>query len=428
MKQYQKLLLGFCLGVVVGLIAYYLLPVKEYPFMKQFTEVCAFAGAVFLRTIFMIVIPLLLSALMLGVYELAQGRGLGKIASHSIGYTLALSFCAVMISILMTNFIQPGKGMQFDKVSLAQNASVINIKANVAAAADKVWYQYIVDLIPQNPVDSMARAFSGEIIAVMVFALVFGYALSLVVKDENNPLVNALRTVFDVSVQVVDFAMIVAPYGIFGIVFNTAYRLGAGFLQNVALYAFVVIAGLLIQLLVVYSIFLSTFGRTSPWKFFRDCREVYVYAFSTASSNATLPIALEAAERVLKIPPKIARFVLTIGASANQNGSALFEGVTVLFLAQVYGIDLSFGSQMLVVMMAMMASIGTAGVPGGALPLVVIVMMQVGIPAEGIGIILGVDRLLDMCRTTLNVAGDLVIAKLVSVTSGATADTAPQAA
>lgn len=414
MKQYQKLLLGFCLGLVFGLVAYYALPMKDYPFMKQFSEVCQFAGAVFLRTIFMIVIPLLLSALMLGVFELAQGRGLGKIASRSIGYTVALSFCAVMISIVLTNFVQPGKGMEFDKVSLASNASVLKIQGNVAATADKVWFQYIVDLIPQNPVESMTKAFQGEIIAVMVFALIFGYALSLVVKEKDNAFVSFMQTVFDTSVKVVDFAMKVAPYGIFGIVFNTAYKLGAGFLQNVAMYAAVVVVGLLIQQLVVYSVFLKVFGKVSPWKFFNQCREVYVYAFSTASSNATLPVALEAAERVLKIPPKIARFVLTIGASANQNGSALFEGVTVLFLAQVYGIDLSFGSQVLVVLMAMMASIGTAGVPGGALPLVVIVMMQVGIPAEGIGIVLGVDRLLDMCRTTLNVSGDLVIAKLVS--------------
>jgi Na+/H+-dicarboxylate symporter len=156
------------------------------------------------------------------------------------------------------------------------------------------------------------------------------------------------------------------------------------------------------------------FGKVSPWEYFKACKDVYVYAFSTASSNATLPIALETAEHVLKLPPKIARFVLTVGAAANQNGSALFEGVTVLFLAQVYGINLSLESQILVVLMSVLAGVGTAGVPGGSLPLIVVLLVQVGIPAEGIGLILGVDRFLDMARTTLNVSGDLVIAKLVS--------------
>jgi Na+/H+-dicarboxylate symporter len=165
----------------------------------------------------------------------------------------------------------------------------------------------------------------------------------------------------------------------------------------------------------VYGAALALIGRTSPWAFFSQCKEVYLYAFSTASSNATLPLALETAEHTLKLPPRIARFVLTVGASANQNGTALFEGVTVLFLAQVYGIHLPLESQVMVVLLSVLAGIGTAGVPGGSLPLIVVLLVQVGIPAEGIGLILGVDRFLDMCRTTLNVSGDLVIAKLVSL-------------
>ena len=152
----------------------------------------------------------------------------------------------------------------------------------------------------------------------------------------------------------------------------------------------------------------------SPLEFFRQCRDVYLYAFSTASSNATLPLSLETAEQKLQLPPDIARFVLTVGATANQNGTALFEGVTVLFLGQVYGLDLTIGQQVRVMLMSILAGIGTAGVPGGSLPMVMIVMQSVGIPVEGMGLILGVDRFLDMCRTTVNVTGDLVIATLVS--------------
>lgn len=416
MKQYQKLLLGFILGVVFGLIGYYTLPQKAYPFMKTFTDFCTLTGAIFLRMIFMVVVPLLISALILGVFELGKGRGLGKVASRSLAFTLILSFMAVLIAVSLTNILQPGVGLTFDKDALASNQGVLAIQKNVAAAKDKPWFQYFIELIPQNPIDSMARAFGGEIIACMVFALMFGYALSMTVEDENNPLIKALNTIFEASLKVIEWAMLLAPYGIFAIVFNTTYRLGAGFLQNVAYFAAVVVVGLLIQQFVVYALCLKIFAKINPFKFFKDCQAVYVYAFSTASSNATLPIALETAEKVLKMPPKISRFVLTCGASANQNGTALFEGVVVLFLAQVYGLNLSLENQLVVVLMSVLAGIGTAGVPGGSLPLIAILCVQVGVPPEGMGLILGVDRFLDMCRTTLNVSGDLVISKLVSAT------------
>lgn len=416
MKQHNKLLLGFVLGVTLGLFGYYNLPQSSFPFMKFITEVFSFIGAFWLRVIFMVVVPLLTTALMMGVYELGAGRGLGKVAGRSMTFTLLLSSLAVLISVGLTNLLKPGVGSNFDLSKLAENASVISIQKNVAAAANKPWYQYFVDLVPQNPIDSAARAFGGEIIALMVFALIFGYALSLVIKEEDHPMLKILNAVFEASLKVIAGAMKMAPYAIFSLIFNTTYRLGAGFLANVAAFAGVVVLGLLIQQFVVYGTCLRIFARMSPLEFFKQCKEVYVYAFSTASSNATLPVALDCAENVLKLPPRISRFVLTIGASANQNGTALFEGVVVLFLAQVYGIQLSIESQFLVVLMSVLAGVGTAGVPGGSLPLIVILLNQVGIPPEGIGLILGVDRFLDMCRTTLNVSGDLVIAKLVSST------------
>lgn len=414
MKQYQKLLLGFVLGVVLGLIAYYTLPEKSYPFMKTFTQWCTLVGAIFLRTIFMIVVPLLVSALMLGVFELGKGRGLGKVATKSLTYTILLSFMAVIIAVVLTSVMQPGAGVQFDKEALAKNQGVLSISKNVEAAKNKPWFQYFTDLIPQNPVDSAARAFGGEIIALMIFSLMFGYALSVFTQDEDHPMIKVLDAIFNASIIIVEWAMKLAPFGIFGIVFNTTYRMGAGFLGNVAYFALVVVIGLLIQQFVVYAACLKIIGRTSPWEYFKGCKEAYVYAFSTASSNATLPIALDIAERTLKLPPQISRFVLTCGASANQNGTALFEGVVVLFLAQVYGLNLTLENQFVVVLMSVLAGVGTAGVPGGSIPLIAILCVQVGIPVEGMGLILGVDRFLDMCRTTLNVSGDLVIAKLVS--------------
>lgn len=420
MKQHQKLLLGFVLGVALGLFGHYNLALSDYPFMKTIVELFTFVGAFWLRLIFMVVVPLIFSAIIMGVFELGAGRGLGKVAKQSVFYTLLLSSIAVMLAVGLTGIIQPGVGLDFDRTALTTDQSVIKIQNNATEAVDKPWFQYLIDLLPQNPIYSASRAFEGEIIPLMFFALIFGYALSLVVKEreKDNPLLNILNTIFEASLKIIAGAMIIAPYAIFTIVFNTTYKLGAGFLQNVLLFVIVVVLGLLIQQFVVYALALKFIAKVSPWEFFRKCRDLYVYAFSTASSNATLPVSLETAEKVLKLPPQISKFVLTIGASANQNGTGLFEGVVVLFLAQVYGIDLTITQQFLVVLMSILAGVGTAGVPGGSLPLIVILLNQVGVPAEGIGLILGVDRFLDMCRTTLNVSGDLVIAQLVTASVG----------
>lgn len=420
MKQYQKLLAGFVLGVIAGIIAYYTLPQKAFPFMQTFTDLCTLTGAIFLKMIFMVVVPLLVSALMLGVYELGKGRSLGKVAGKSLMYTVVLSVIAVFVAIAITNTLQPGTGLQFDKEQLAKNQAVISINKNMQLAQEKPWTTYITELIPQNPIDSAARAFGGEIIAVMVFSLIFGYALSVCVKDKEHAFIKVLQAIYDCSLKVIDWAMQLAPYGIFAIVFNTTYRMGAGFLGNVALFAGVVVLSLLIQQFVVYSLFLKFVAKTNPFTFFKGCRDAYVYAFSTASSNATLPIALEVAEKSLKLPTKVSRFVLTCGASANQNGSGLYEGAVLLFLAQVFGVDLTLSQQIVVVLTAILGGVGTAGVPGGTLPIIAILCVNVGVPVEGLGLILGVDRFLDMCRTTLNVSGDLVIAKLVS--TGLTAE------
>jgi Na+/H+-dicarboxylate symporter len=382
--------------------------------MTRVNEVFTFVGATFLRLIFMVVIPLIISALMLGTMELSQGASFGKVGGRCLLFTVVLSAIAACIAITTTNVLKPGVGLDFDANALAANQGVLSIQKNVAATQAKPWFQYLVDLLPQNPIDSAARAFSGEIIAVMVFALFFGWALSTVIKDEEHPFAQVLDAIFKASMKIIELAMVLAPYAIFGLVFNTAYRMGAGFLGNVAYFAFVVVLGLFLQFSVVYSVFLATVGRTNPLSFYKQCTDVYLYAFSTASSNATLPVSLACAENVLKIPSRIARFVVTVGASANQNGSGLYEGVVVMFMAQVFNVDLSLGQQVLVIMMSMLAGVGTVSIPGGSLPLIVVLMVQVGVPAEGIGLILGVDRFLDMCRTTLNVAGDLVIAKLIT--------------
>jgi DAACS family dicarboxylate/amino acid:cation (Na+ or H+) symporter len=287
------------------------------------------------------------------------------------------------------------------------------IQANAAAA--RPLGDVLIELIPRNPLESAVRALDGEMLPLMVFAVIFGVAVSRAPgrAGERNLLVRVLDEVFDASMRIVTFAMRLAPVAVFAIVFNTARTFGSDLFASLLLYVGTAVAGLLLQQFVVYGAFLRIAGARSPVDFFRRCREVYLYAFSTASSNATLPLSLRVAETKLGLSPQISRFVLTIGSTANQNGTALFEGVTVLFLAQVYGLDLAVGQQLRVMLMSVIAGIGTAGVPGGSLPMVMIVAQSVGVPAEGMALVLGVDRFLDMCRTAVNVSGDLVIAALV---------------
>jgi DAACS family dicarboxylate/amino acid:cation (Na+ or H+) symporter len=274
--------------------------------------------------------------------------------------------------------------------------------------------QSIVEIIPKNPLYSATQALEGEMLSVMFFALLFGVALSRVYdrKADEYSILDFFEQVYEASMKIVDYAMVIAPFAVFALVFQSAFKFGHQILISLSYYVLVVVMALLIQQFGVYAILLKIKG-ISPWRFFAACKEVYLYAFATASSNATLPRTLECAEHKLRLTPETSRFVLTVGATANQNGTALFEGITVLFLAQVYNIDLSIAQQIQVVLMSILAGIGTAGVPGGSLPLIMILLQQVGIPVEGIGIILGVDRFLDMCRTTINVGGDLVIAALV---------------
>jgi DAACS family dicarboxylate/amino acid:cation (Na+ or H+) symporter len=270
---------------------------------------------------------------------------------------------------------------------------------------------FLVALVPGNVVRAMA---DGDMLAVMVFALLLGLGLAATRTESARRLEEMLQGLYDVTMRLLDFVIRLAPLGVACLTFTLTARLGYDILRQLGAYVLTVLLALAIQQFVIYSASVAWLGGMSPVFFFRGVREAMLTAFSTASSNATLPTALAVAERELHLPPHVSRFVLTLGSTANQNGTALFEGVTVLFLAQFYGVVLSLSQQFTVVFICILGGIGTAGVPAGSLPVVAMILGLVGIPAEGIGMILGVDRLLDMCRTTLNVTGDLAAAVVVS--------------
>jgi DAACS family dicarboxylate/amino acid:cation (Na+ or H+) symporter len=409
-KPHTKLLLALVAGFAAGAIAHAYGDSATVDFVG--TQLLRPIGQIFLRTIFMTVVPMVFAALVVGVYELGREHGLGGVAARTLLFTLLLSAASVTIGVVLVNIVRPGANLPLSSAQTTA-AAVQTLETNAAAA--KPVSEVLVELIPRNPLDSAVRALDGEMLPLMVFALIFGFAISRApaADGERNILIRVFDQVFDACMRIVGWAMVIAPLAVFAIVFNTARTFGTDVFAGVLLYVATVVAGLLVQQFVVYSVMLRLAARRSPLEFFRDCREVLLYAFSTASSNATLPVSIKAAETKLRLSPRVARFVLTVGSTANQNGTALFEGVTILFLAQAYGLDLTVGQQVRVMVMSIVAGIGTAGVPGGSLPMVLIVAQSVGVPAEGMGLILGVDRFLDMCRTAVNVSGDLVIAALV---------------
>ncbi len=419
-----QILVGLAVGAIAGLIANASHPDTEALGRFSLAWIKPI-GQIFLRLVFMVVIPLIVSALVLGIAGLGDVRKLGRMGFRTLVLTIVLSGISVVLGLTLANVVRPGEGLP--EKSRAELRRLGQPREGTKAAVEKSKVeksalQVIRDLFPENPLQDMALAFDpkyagGGMLAVMVFALLFGVALT-VAPARAGPLLGVLEGLYDVSMVIIGWAMKLAPLGVAALVFDLTAVLGIDILKTLATYVVTVIAGLGIHLFVVYSLVVLLLARRSPKSFFAQSSEAMLTAFGTSSSNATLPTSLRVADKKLGLRPAVSRFVLTIGATANQNGTALYEGITVLFIAQVFGADLSLGAQVKVLLMAVLAGIGTAGVPGGSLPLVGAVLISVGIPAEGIGIILGVDRLLDMCRTTVNVAGDLAVAAVVDRSEG----------
>ncbi len=426
MPLHLKMLIGFVVGILAGVIAH--IYAFEQEWLTTLIEwVTRPVGDIFLRLLFMLVIPLLFSALILGVAELGDLRKLGRIGWRTLGYTVIVSSLAVLIGVGLVNVIRPGDGIdQATRTELLEGAAerAATVTSN-SAAAPATGMQLLVNIVPKNIVEAASK---NDILGVMFFALMFGIAMCVVRTPAAQAFQQAVQGVYDVAMWLIDKVIQLAPFAVACLMFNLTAELGYGVLKQLAAFVGTAVLAMSIHQFVVYPLVLKFAAGVSPMAFFRNIQEAMLTAFSTASSNATLPTSLKVAEENLKLPRHVSRFVLTVGATANQNGTALFEGVAVLFLAQFFGVDLSLGQQFTVVMICILGGIGTAGVPAGSIPVVALILGIVGVPVEGIGLILGVDRFLDMCRTTLNVTGDLVIATAVSQgETGLDADSAPNA-
>ncbi|MBS1108788.1 MAG: sodium:dicarboxylate symporter family protein, partial [Anaeromyxobacteraceae bacterium] len=330
-------------------------------------------GQIFLRLLFMLVVPVLFSALVVGVASLELSE-LGRMGLRMLGYTVVVSTVAVVIGLVLVDVIGPGRGASPALLELARQGTAI--KPGTGSFS-------LVGIVPSNPIKAAA---DGDMIGLIFFSLFFGIGLALVRTEPAARLREVIEGLYEVSMRLIELVLRVAPMGVAALLFSMTARLGAGVLAQLAAYVGVVLLGLSLQMGVVYSLSVRFLGGMSPLAFFRGSRVAIVTAFSTASSSATLPTALRVAEEDLRLPPAVSRFVLTAGSAMNQNGTALFEGVTVLFLAQLFGVPLSLWDQLGVMGICILAGIGTAGVPAGSIPVVAMILQMYGIPLEGLGL------------------------------------------
>src|SRR5829696_6418460 len=407
-----QMLIGFLVGLIAGLLVYS--TQRDAAWVDTFTTyVTQPIGQVFLRLLFMLVIPLLFSALVVGISEMGEIKSLKRVGLRTLGYTVAVSAIAVAVSLAVVNLLQPGAGVdraaasQMLQDSAGRAGEIVKTGVEQPSGVDA-----FVSIIPNNLVEVMGS--NSAILSVMFFALFFGIGLLITDTPNARALQRGFEGLFDVTMRLIMIVIKLAPIAVACFMFNLAALFGWDLLIRLSAYVGFFRLALAIRMSVVFPPLLATLGKKSPIVFFRETQEASLMAFSTASSNATLPTSLKVAETRLKLPQKVSRFVLTVGATANQNGTAMFEGVTVIFLAQFFGVDLSLGQQVTVMLVCILGGIGTAGVPAGSLPVVALILAMVGIDPQAIALVLGVDRFLDMCRTTLNVTGDLVAAQVIS--------------
>ncbi|RZQ56385.1 dicarboxylate/amino acid:cation symporter [Pseudidiomarina tainanensis] len=399
----SRIVIGMFAGIAVGILLKAIFPdstlVEGYLTKGLFYVV----GQIFISSLQMLVVPLVFVSLVVGTCSLSDPSKLGRLGGKSVGLYLITTAIAITFAIAMAVLVQPGTGIE-----LATDATYEPTQAPSLA-------QVIIDLFPTNPFNAFAN---GNMLQIIVFALLFGIAMALVGKPGER-----IKTLFDdfneVIMKLVIILMNIAPYGVFALMaklfsetsFETIFSLGKYFL--------LVLFVLIVHALVTYPIILKGLAGMNPIIFLRKMREVQIFGFSTASSNATMPVTLETVTKRLGVHNSVGSFTVPLGATINMDGTAIMQGVATVFIAQVYLVDLSIADYLMVVLTATLASVGTAGVPGVGMIMLAMVLGQVGLPVEGIGLIIGVDRLLDMTRTAVNVTGDAMVSVIVAKSEGA---------
>ena len=405
MKLHTKILLGLVLGAVVGLAANLTVGGNNRIVEAVNHYLADPVGQIFLRLLFMIVIPLVFASIALGVAGLGDLRRVGRVGGKAIGYFLVTTALAATVGLILVHIVGPGTHIpQETRTALLQTYAGDAAKTVQTAATSTFGVETIVNIVTRNPVKS---AVDLDLLGLIFFSLMFGAALTMIPAERAKPMLTWLEALNDIVIKIVEIAMLLAPYGVAGLIFGVTSRFGFALAVPLGNYILVVLGALLLHTFITIAGIVRFAIGMSPVEFFKRIRESIITAFSTSSSSATLPTNLAVAEQNLGVPSTIAGFVLPIGSTMCMNGTAIYEGITVIFLAQAFGVTLNLTQMIVIIVMAVITAVGAAGVPGGSLPLLVGILAMFGVPPEGIAIILGVDRILDMSRTTVNVIGDM---------------------
>jgi proton glutamate symport protein len=424
MQLYTKILLGLILGAVVGFVA----NVAGITWLQSLLQALEPLGTAFIRAITMVVVPLVVASLMVGTASLGDLAKLGRIGGKTVAYYMCTTAVAVTIGLILSNALRPGS--RIDPATRdALSAEFEGDAAGAMVLADEAptVVETLLSLIPRNPVQAAAEL---DLLPLIFFTIVFGAAISVIAPKRRDAVITFFEGVNDASMVVIDWIMKTAPYAVFALIAAVVSRFGLDLLQSLLLYSGVVVLGLLVHLAFTYGLVVTFLVRLNFFKFLKRIAAAPLVAFSTSSSNATLPVTMETAEQELGVSKPVSSFVLPLGATINMDGTALYQAVAVMFIAQIYGIDLGLGEQLVVVLTATLASVGAAGVPSAGIITLIIVLNAVGLGAHvqaGIALILGVDRILDMVRTSVNVTGDLTAASFIARTEGEELMVAPRA-
>jgi len=385
-------------GLILGTLAGWLVGNPILPYAEFFAEI-------FLRLLRMAIMPLIITSIISGVFSVGDAVGLGRLGLKTFSYYIASSLFAILTGLILVNIFQPGVGAE---IGLEETPDTI-------AAAEQSFSDLLLHIIPENPFHAMA---SGDVLPVIFFSILFGYFLTRLAEKPKMQLGTFFQTAFEAMMKMTRFVVWSAPLGVFGIMARIVAKSGFGAFKSLGVYFLVVLLGLFIHSCINLPLILRFVGRINPLKHYKGMPTALLTAFSTCSSIVTLPLTIHAVTGNSKVSKKVASFTLPIGATVNMDGTALYECVATIFIAQVYGIDLSLSAQMIVVITALLASIGAASVPMSGLVMMSIILNAVGLPLEGVAIILAVDRILDMFRTTVNVLSDSVGAVVVARLEG----------
>ena len=416
MQLYTKIAIALILGALAGMVA----NIFDVEWLVTALVAIEPAGTAWIRLITMVVIPLVVASLVVGTATLGDITKLGRIGGKTIVFYLTTTAIAVSIGLVLSNLIAPGSHMDpaalesLRSTYMTEGASRVEIAQQAPGLVE-----VLLEMIPRNPVQAMA---SGDMLPIIFFAIFFGAAMSVLPERRKAPLLGVFEGVNDAAMVMIHWIMKLAPYAVFALIGAVIARFGADVLGSLLVYMLTVLAGLALHVTLTYSTALRTLARVKPLAFFRRIREVPLIAFSTSSSNATLPVTMEVAEEKLGVSREVSSFVLPLGATINMDGTALYQAVATMFIAQVLVGDISLVAQLGIVLTATLASIGAAGVPSAGIIILIVVLQQAlppsVDPAIGIALILGVDRILDMCRTAVNVTGDLTAATVISRSEG----------